>query len=692
MGLLDHIIKTAEGEPVVEVAHHFHPVVVEPPQVVRKEHPFTGFIDFQGLKIDVENRAGSERKGVDKDGHAWAIKMRAGHYGEIRDTLGTDGDNLDVYVGPNHDSSLVVVIRQHKPDTGAYDEDKVMVGYDSVEEAIGAYKKQYDKPGFYKDGDYVAMPIGKFWRWVHDERQHGKKVAAVQLPDVLRAAVPLQKTEFGLHPTARKALYGLAAAGVAGAVGKKVLDAHREEEETGIPSKLKNGALYGLGAAAVGAGLGYGGAKVFAHYAPRVQRMAQPSAQLVVQLVEDMRKAGVPAHTIAQRLKTTPGVREHLEAALVGSRVKQAVEHARWALPAAGALYLGSLGARAGSAGATRHKERVVELANALHDNPPSSNDRIKAPSDDLFLHPAMTDALRERAWQRYGEHRAGEKDPSWLTRVGGSALAGGAVGAVHSLRYALATNRLAPTKRALLTAIRRPLALSVGAGVLAGAGLGALSRMADARDIKDWRSAKQQGPEGIASRANEEMEAQRSWLEGTELSKSEKRRAAGTLARAEKFNAFRGNGEGKLASLSPSLQRLAAPNAFVPRRSTPVPPPPAIPHEALGPSNLSPQHAWAANAQHFSAGGGMGKAAPASSGTPVMVHHEPTFSTTSPMTSGPTLRAPVPTGAPASPGTAHAPKLTPKAIEHVHLRARADDTWQGTAAVRPAPASARAR
>ena len=68
------------------------------------------------------------------------------------------------------------MVHQHDPDSGEYDEDKVMLGFDSEEEAIGAYKKQYDRPGFYVDGEHVAMPIGQFWRWVNDERKQGKKV------------------------------------------------------------------------------------------------------------------------------------------------------------------------------------------------------------------------------------------------------------------------------------------------------------------------------------------------------------------------------------------------------------------------------------------------------------------------------------------------------------------------------------
>ena len=167
--------KTAKSNAkVVEVPASFSPVVLEEPQAKRKEFPFEGFIDFQGLKIDVENAKGSTRSGEGPEG-PWTTHMFA-HYGEIRGTEGTDGDKLDVYVGDNHDSSLVVVIHQHNPWDGQFDEDKVVLGCESVEEAIGLYKKQYDRPGFFKDKEYTAMPIGAFWRWVNEEKNKGKRV------------------------------------------------------------------------------------------------------------------------------------------------------------------------------------------------------------------------------------------------------------------------------------------------------------------------------------------------------------------------------------------------------------------------------------------------------------------------------------------------------------------------------------
>jgi len=163
------------NQEVIEAPHNFHPVEVQPPKAKRKKFPFQGYIDFQGLEIDVENEKGSTREGESSDGTKWSTEMFY-HYGEIRGTEGVDGDKLDAYVGDNHDSSVVVAIHQHDPKTGKFDEDKVMLGFDSVEEAIGAYKKQYDKPGFYQEDDHLAMPIGQFWRWVHGEKNRGRKV------------------------------------------------------------------------------------------------------------------------------------------------------------------------------------------------------------------------------------------------------------------------------------------------------------------------------------------------------------------------------------------------------------------------------------------------------------------------------------------------------------------------------------
>lgn len=116
-------------------------------------------IEFQGLKISVENRKGSVRKGTDADGKPWAIKMLH-PYGYIRMTEGADGDHVDCYVGPNEKSTKVFVIHQNDPTTGDYDEDKCMLGFNSAKEAKRAYLAHYNRPGFF--GSIHEMTMDEF--------------------------------------------------------------------------------------------------------------------------------------------------------------------------------------------------------------------------------------------------------------------------------------------------------------------------------------------------------------------------------------------------------------------------------------------------------------------------------------------------------------------------------------------------
>ena len=78
-----------------------------------KKYELQGETDFQGLKIAIENRKGSVRSGVDMNGEAWKTKLTA-DYGYVRKTEGTDGDEVDVFIGENVESSKVFIIHTHK--------------------------------------------------------------------------------------------------------------------------------------------------------------------------------------------------------------------------------------------------------------------------------------------------------------------------------------------------------------------------------------------------------------------------------------------------------------------------------------------------------------------------------------------------------------------------------------------------
>jgi hypothetical protein len=134
-------------------------------------HPLQGREKVQGMDISIENKKGSTRSGADKDGHEWHTEMRY-DYGYIRGTVGVDKDHLDAYIGPNPESEIVYIVNQNDPVTGKFDEQKVMLGFNSEGEAKAAYLKQYDRPGFF--GDIVKMDIDTFKEEAFNPGNKGK--------------------------------------------------------------------------------------------------------------------------------------------------------------------------------------------------------------------------------------------------------------------------------------------------------------------------------------------------------------------------------------------------------------------------------------------------------------------------------------------------------------------------------------
>jgi hypothetical protein len=128
---------------------------------------------FAGFNISVENKKGSTRSGTDKDGHKWSVFINW-DYGYIRGSEGVDGDHYDCYIGPNEGAKNVYIVNQQDPVTKEFDEQKAMLGFNSLEEAKTAYLKQYDRPGFLRD--IIVMPIEEFKQKVLSKRYRGKVV------------------------------------------------------------------------------------------------------------------------------------------------------------------------------------------------------------------------------------------------------------------------------------------------------------------------------------------------------------------------------------------------------------------------------------------------------------------------------------------------------------------------------------
>ncbi len=102
-----------------------------------------GSCSIHGLQVVIESPKGSIRSGVDADGKAWSVTM-ANHYGFIRGTNGADDDQVDVFIGPDPDSEMVVVINQSDQDTDVFDEHKIMLGWTTATDAVTAYRNNYE--------------------------------------------------------------------------------------------------------------------------------------------------------------------------------------------------------------------------------------------------------------------------------------------------------------------------------------------------------------------------------------------------------------------------------------------------------------------------------------------------------------------------------------------------------------------
>jgi hypothetical protein len=111
-----------------------------------KKYKLEGHMSFQGLRIAVENKKGSTRSGHDKDGKPWHTLMKA-PYGYIVGSKGADDEGVDCYVGPNKNAASAFVVHQNKDD-GSYDEDKVMLGCRSLDEARRLYLAHYNTDRF----------------------------------------------------------------------------------------------------------------------------------------------------------------------------------------------------------------------------------------------------------------------------------------------------------------------------------------------------------------------------------------------------------------------------------------------------------------------------------------------------------------------------------------------------------------
>lgn len=164
-----------------------------------------GHLSFGGYDFTVETPKGATRSGKDEQGKPWSVTMHD-TYGYILGKIGVDGDHIDMFINDAADldsfDGNVYVVDQVNPETGEFDEHKVMFGYPSEEAATEAYLANYSKD--WKGlGKVTAVPEATFDKWLESSDRKTKPFADyAMVQKEQRAAYKEEMMQDGAHSEA----------------------------------------------------------------------------------------------------------------------------------------------------------------------------------------------------------------------------------------------------------------------------------------------------------------------------------------------------------------------------------------------------------------------------------------------------------------------------------------------------------
>lgn len=152
----------------------------EPTEAQKKAGNYKkGHLSFGGYDYTVETPKGVTRSGKDEQGKSWSVTMHD-TYGYILGKIGVDGDHIDMFINDAADLDTfdgnVYVVDQVNPETGEFDEHKVMYGYPSEEAATEAYLANYSK-GWKGLGKVTSVPKATFDKWLESSDRKTKPFA-----------------------------------------------------------------------------------------------------------------------------------------------------------------------------------------------------------------------------------------------------------------------------------------------------------------------------------------------------------------------------------------------------------------------------------------------------------------------------------------------------------------------------------
>lgn len=172
-----------------------------------------GHLSFGGYDFTVETPKGVTRSGKDEQGKPWSVTMHD-TYGYILGKIGVDGDHIDMFINDAADLDTfdgnVYVVDQVNPETGEFDEHKVMYGYPDEADATKAYLSNYSK-GWKGLGKVTSVPKATFDKWLESSDrktkpfrdyamiQHEEAKKAKQANEALPFDAPMSMDDLPFH-------------------------------------------------------------------------------------------------------------------------------------------------------------------------------------------------------------------------------------------------------------------------------------------------------------------------------------------------------------------------------------------------------------------------------------------------------------------------------------------------------------
>lgn len=186
----------------------------EPTEAQKKAGNYKkGHLSFGGYDYTVETPKGVTRSGKDEQGKPWSVTMHD-TYGYILGKIGVDGDHIDMFINDAADLDTfdgnVYVVDQVNPETGEFDEHKVMYGYPSEEAATEAYLANYSK-GWKGLGKVTSVAKSTFDKWLESSDrktkpfrdyamiQHEEAKKAKQANEALPFDAPMSMDDLPFH-------------------------------------------------------------------------------------------------------------------------------------------------------------------------------------------------------------------------------------------------------------------------------------------------------------------------------------------------------------------------------------------------------------------------------------------------------------------------------------------------------------